>query len=77
MVTRLLTIDCKVQMQAVLAADADVTAVMKIAFSHLGEVAMQELLANEDVNVSISQFGKFLDEDKLSSALGKQAAATN
>ena len=77
LVTRLMTVDCKDQMQAMIAADPDVSVGMKIAFSHLGEVAMLELMAHEDVNASISQFGKFIDEDKLASALGKKAGVAN
>lgn len=74
LVTRLMTVDCRGQMQAMMAADADVSGAMKIAFAHLGQVAMQELMTNKDVDASISQFGKFIDEEKLSSALGKKAA---
>lgn len=70
LVMRLMTVDCKSQMQALMADDADVSAAMKLAFSHLGEVAMQELITHKDVDASISQFGKFIDEEKLSSALG-------
>ena len=71
LVMRLMTVDCKAQMQAMIAADSDVTGAMKAAFSHLGQVAMQELMTNKDVEASIGQFATFIDEDKLSSALGK------
>jgi len=74
LVTRLMTVDCKNQMQALIATDDDVLGAMKVAFSHLGEVAMQELMANKDVDASISQFGKFMDEEELSSALKPKAS---
>jgi len=73
LITRLMTVDCKSQMQDLMATDTDVSNALKVAFSHLGQVAMQELMANKDVEASISQFGKFIDEEKLTSALGKKA----
>lgn len=69
LVTRLMTVDCKNEMRALIGTDDDVLSAMKVAFSHLGEVAMQELMANKDVDASISQFGKFMDEEELSAAL--------
>jgi thiamine monophosphate synthase len=72
LVTRLMTVDCRTEIQALVAADADAGAALKIAFSHLGQVAMQELMANKDVEASISQFGEFIDEEKLAAVLGKK-----
>lgn len=72
LVMRLITVDCRIQMQTLTAADADASASMKLAFSHLGQVAMLELMTNKDVDASVSQFGDFLDEKELSSVLGKK-----
>lgn len=74
LVTRLMTVDCKNEMRALIGTDDDVLGAMKVAFSHLGEVAMQELMANKDVDASISQFGKFMDEEELSAALKPKAS---
>lgn len=74
LVTRLLTIDCKAQVRAVITGNGnDATAALKIAFSHLGEVAMQELMGDHDVEAATSQFARFLDEDKLRLALDSKA----
>ena len=70
LVTRLMTVDCKAQMQALIAADTDAASALKLAFSHLGQVAMQELMNHKDVDASISRFTRYIDEEKLSSALG-------
>lgn len=75
LVTRLMTVDCKGQMQAVIADGGnDATAGLKVAFTHLGQVAMQELMGDKDVDAATSQFAKFLDEAKLQAALGPKPA---
>ena len=74
LVMRLMTVDCKGPMQAMMASDGDVSAAMKLAFSYLGRVAMQELMNDKSVDGTISQFGKYIDEGKLNAALGARAA---
>lgn len=69
LITRLLTVDCKAPMREMIANGGDITAGMKVAFTHLGQVAMQELMAHKDVDAAISQFGNYIDEDKLKAAL--------
>ena len=75
LVMRLMTVDCKVQMQAVMADTGnDPTAGLKVAFTQLGQVAMQELMGDKDVDAATSQFAKFIDEDVLRAALDSKPA---
>jgi hypothetical protein len=39
---------------------------IEIAFQTLGQLAMQELMTNPDVNASMARFEKSLDQSKLS-----------
>jgi hypothetical protein len=76
LVTRLMTVDCKAQMRALFAGNGDdASAGMKVAFSHLGQVAMRELMDNKDVEATISQFAQFIDEKQLKSAF--QSGSSN
>lgn len=66
LVTRLLAEDCSLELKA--AQNSDPMAIQK-AFELVGQVAMQELMANEGVMTRITSYVKYLDEDKISSAL--------
>lgn len=67
LVTRLMTEDCPVRTKA--AVQKSGSAAIESAFSLVGQVAMQELMNNQDVTTSISGFEKYLDKEKLN-ALG-------
>ena len=66
LVTRLLTVDCPTEMK--LANDLDPLA-MQQAFELVGQVAMQELMTNENVMSSITGYIKYADMDKINSLL--------
>jgi len=66
--TRLLADTCPTQTQAALKQGG--SKAIEIAFQTLGQLAMQELMSNQDVNASMGKFEKFLDQTKLQKALG-------
>ncbi len=66
--TRLLADSCLQQTQAAFKEGG--AKAIEIAFQTLGQLAMQELMANPDVNASMSQFEKQLDQRKLAKAFG-------
>jgi len=68
MFTRLLADSCLKQTQAAFKQGGPV-AVQK-AFETLGQLAMQELMSDTQVNVSMGAFQKYLDQGKLGKALG-------
>jgi len=63
-VTRLMAEDCPQETIAALKEDGSVA--IKGAFSVVGQVAMQELMTDNNVAVAISGFEKYLDREKLS-----------
>ncbi len=67
LITRLLTENCPDQTKQAIKEGGSLA--MQSAFEVVGAVAMQELMANQQVNVSIAGFEKYLDEEKLN-ALG-------
>lgn len=68
LITRLLADDCPREVRLVL--DTEGSVALQGAFELVGQVAMQELMANERVNGAISNFEKYLDEDKLNAVMG-------
>jgi len=66
-VTRLMTENCQVQAKLAMEKEGG-EAPLKTAFGTMGQLAMQELLANPAVNSAFERFAKFLDRDKLLSA---------
>ncbi len=66
--TRLLADSCVRQTQA--AYKEGGAKAIEVAFQTLGQLAMQELTANQDVGASMSRFEKLLDQNKLNKALG-------
>lgn len=67
LVTRLLAENCSEQLK--LAAKEDGPEAVKGAFELVGKVALQELMANKDVAASISDYAKFVDNDKITAVL--------
>ena len=63
LVTRLLTDSCAEQAMAV--AKAGQASAFVQAFRRLGELAMQELMADESVNSAVAQFQKYVDQERL------------
>jgi hypothetical protein len=66
--TRLLADSCVRQTQA--AYKEGGAKAIEVAFQTLGQLAMQELMANQEVSSSMGRFEKLLDQNKLSKALG-------
>jgi hypothetical protein len=62
--TRLLAESCMRQAQAAFKEGG--AKAIEIAFQTLGQLAMQELMTNPDVNASMARFEKSLDQSKLS-----------
>ena len=65
--TRLVAEQCAPQMTAV--AQSEGMEGFKIAFENLGRLAMQELMSNQDVNVSLSGFTRYIDKEKVERAI--------
>jgi hypothetical protein len=70
-VTRLLIEDCQVQAKLAMEKEGD-DAPLKTAFGVMGKLAMQELMANPEVNSAATSFAKYLDTKKLSSAFSNK-----
>jgi hypothetical protein len=67
LVTRLLTASCLNETKAVMKS-GDGAASMQVAFQGLGQLAMQELMADKVVQDSMGLFEKYLDEKRLQEA---------
>lgn len=69
LITRLLTGDCPDKLNA--AYKSDPLAIEK-SFELVGQVAMQELLANQNVTKAITNYGQYADQEKIGSILLKK-----
>ena len=70
-VTRLLIENCTSEVQAVVrTGEGEQT--MRRAFESLGRLAMLELMSNGDVAASVSRFGRYVDQAKISAVLRGQ-----
>ena len=65
LITRLLTEDCPTKAKFAIKKESSMA--LQSAFELVGRVAMQELMTNKDVTISMSGFEKYMDKDKLSS----------
>jgi hypothetical protein len=66
--TRLLTENCAAQMRS--ATETDGKDAIQAAFATLGQVAMQELMSDKDVNAAFSGFERYVDKKKVEAVLG-------
>ena len=66
LVTRLLAEDCASEFKSVQKADP---LALRKAFEFVGQVAMQELMTNQDVMTSISSYIKYADQKKIQAVL--------
>jgi len=62
LITRLLTIDCSGQLKTAYASDPKS---LEKSFEAIGRVAMQELMANDDVDKAIGAYIYFTDLNKI------------
>jgi len=68
LVTRLLTDSCVSEVKAVMKTGQGSEAV-KLAFTTLGALAMQELMADKAVQDAMGSFGRYVDQTRLNAAL--------
>ncbi len=66
--TKLLSESCPTQAKTAMQAEG--SAAMQTAFGTLGQLAMQELMSNREVNAAMSEFEQFVDQKKVQSAIG-------
>lgn len=66
LITRLLTDNCPGELRK--ANEADPLAIQK-AFELVGKVAMQELMADENVMKAITNYANYVDQEKLQQAI--------
>lgn len=72
LVTRLLTKDCPTQLKAANAADP---MALKKSFELVGRVAMQELMSNQNVMKSISNYANYADLETIGKLISKKPPA--
>jgi hypothetical protein len=65
--TRLIADQCATQINVVMKTNG-INAV-KMAFEHLGKMAMQELMSNQEVNAAMDGFVRYIDKEKLDKVL--------
>jgi hypothetical protein len=68
LITRLLTESCVSEVRAVMNTGQGSQS-LKLAFETLGELAMQELMADESVHEAMSSFERYVDQARLKEAL--------
>jgi hypothetical protein len=69
LVTRLLTEQCAAQARALFAQGTSAPDAFSTSFAALGQVAMQELMSDSNVNAANGAFTKYLDRQKFETAL--------
>jgi hypothetical protein len=69
-VTRLMTESCVKETRS--AMEKDGSTALQTAFAVIGRLAMQELMSNPKVSASFSQYAKYIDQKKLSSAISNK-----
>lgn len=67
LITRLLTENCAEQTRNAMAKEGSQS--LETAFGSLGQLAMQELMSNQDVNAAISEFERYIDSKKIEASL--------
>ncbi len=45
---------------------------LQVAFETLGQLAMQELMSNEDANAAMTAFDRYLDNEKINATLNRK-----
>ncbi|MBI1423105.1 MAG: hypothetical protein GC149_06540 [Gammaproteobacteria bacterium] len=66
LITRLLTVNCPAELKKAHAADPQA---VKKAFGLVGRVAMQELMANQNVTQALTNYAKYADLAKIDKIL--------
>lgn len=68
--TRLIAESCVNEVRAAISVGGPVA--VQLGFQVLGQLAMQELMTNQDVQRSIGAFERFIDQKRVSAALERQ-----
>ena len=68
LITRMLTEDCPAQLKA---ANAENPLALQSAFELVGQVAMQELMSNQNVTTSISNYSRYADLQKINALMAE------
>jgi hypothetical protein len=68
LITKILTVDCPKELSA--ANKSDPMAIQK-AFELVGQVAMQELMANQDTMKALTNYVTYTDQEKINLILSK------
>lgn len=68
LITRLLSDDCPNEMKSAVKADP---LAMKKAFGLVGRVAMQELMRDQTVNTTMTNYFEYTNQEKIDAALGE------
>jgi len=68
LITKILTVDCPKELYA--ANKSDPLAIQK-AFELVGQVAMQELMTNQDTMKAITNYVKYTDQEKINAILSE------
>ncbi len=72
LVTRLLTDSCVDETRAVVNGGGSTSASFQAAFESLGQLAMQELMADKSVNQSMTLFQQYLDRKRFTEVFGNK-----
>lgn len=65
LLTRLMTVDCPQQARTAVKEEGNIA--IETAFELVGKVAMQELMTNRDVGLTLGGFEKYVDQEKINS----------
>ena len=68
LITKILTVDCPKELSV--ANKSDPLAIQK-AFEWVGQVAMQELMANQDTMKALTNYAAYTDQEKINEILSK------
>lgn len=69
LITRLLTVDCPSKLRIAHASDPSA---MKKAFGLVGQVAMQELMTNQNVMKTLTNYAQYADQEKIGKVLSEK-----
>lgn len=68
LITKILTVDCPKELNK--AHKSDPLAIQK-AFELVGQVAMQELMANQETMKALTNYARYADQEKINTILSK------
>lgn len=72
LITRLITENCPAELRA--ARTADPLAIQK-GFEFVGQIAMQEIMTNQETLEALSGYARYLDQNEIAEALGEDGSS--